>query len=162
MTIAYEAVQYAYGTVSNGTVQGFNVIHYDNTPSPLSSLGGGTTSILGPGGLVDTIGGTLTNLNQGNYLGAAFTALRGAQSWKGADLKGVLTSEALQVGKNILRGQNPTSQYFVPTASSVNDSYSRAIPRQTNSQPNQNGIVNMGSSLTNLTGSITNNLKGFF
>ena len=151
MTIAYEAVQYAYGTVSNGTVQGFNVMHYDNTPSPLSSLGGGTTSILGPGGLVDTIGGTLTNLNQGNYLGAAFTALRGAQSWKGADLKEVVTGEALQVGQNILRGSNPTSQFFVPTASSVDASQSRAIPRQGGGQSNQNGIPNMGSSLSNLT-----------
>ena len=151
MTIAYEAVQYAYGTVSNGTVQGFNVMHYDNTPSPLSSLGGGTRSILGPGGLVDTIGGTLTNLNQGNYLGAAFTALRGAQSWKGADLKEIATGEALQVGQNILRGSNPTSQFFVPTASSVNASQSRAIPSQGGGQSNQNGIPNMGSSLSSLT-----------
>jgi hypothetical protein len=147
MSVAYESVQYAYGTVSNGTVQGFNVIHYDNTPSPLSSLGGGTTSILGPGGLIDTFSGTLTNLNNGNYAGAALTALRGAQSWKGADLKEVVTAEALQVGRNILRGSNPTSQYFVPTQSSITDSFSKATPRQTNTQPNINGIINIGSSL---------------
>jgi hypothetical protein len=145
LTIAYEAVQYAYGAVTNGTVQGFNVMHYDNQPSPLSSLGGGTTSILGPGGLIDTFGGTITNLNNGNYAGAALTALRGAQSWKGADLKAVLAGEAMQVGKNILRGSNPTSPFFVPTASSITNAFAKAPTARPESDTNTNGIPNINS-----------------
>jgi hypothetical protein len=37
MTLAYEAVSYANGLVSDGDVEGFGVEHYDQTPSPLQA-----------------------------------------------------------------------------------------------------------------------------
>jgi hypothetical protein len=53
MTIAYEAVFYDAGKIETGAQgepNGFGQDHYDNTPSPLSITGGGTTSI---GGVVE-------------------------------------------------------------------------------------------------------------
>lgn len=37
MTLSYEAVAYDTGAVTAGTPEGFGIVHYDNTPSPLFS-----------------------------------------------------------------------------------------------------------------------------
>jgi hypothetical protein len=42
MTLSYEAVKYDMGSVTDGTVEGFGVTHYDTTPSPLQGGGTGT------------------------------------------------------------------------------------------------------------------------
>jgi hypothetical protein len=141
MTVAYESVQYESGQVSAGTVLGFSDIHYDNSPSPLSSLGGGTTSILGPGGLVEGIGDSITNLQNGNFLGAALGGLRTARNFKNTNLKTVASAELKQLGTNILRGQNPLSTVFVPTSSSVTAGLSRAV----SGIPGLGGITNGGN-----------------
>jgi hypothetical protein len=159
MTIAYEAVQYEYGPVSRGSVMGFNIMHYDNTPSPLTSVGGGTTSILGPGGLIEGSGDFVTNLNNGNYGAALVGSLRTFNNFKNADLKSVAGAELAQTGMNILRGQNTQSTVFVPTAASVTDGLSKAIPNipgvkiiptnssvpNMNTQNNQNPPANVGT-----------------
>lgn len=54
ITVAYESVLYDRGTVSDGGVKGFGEEHYDQTPSPLSILGGGGSSFFGSGGTLDT------------------------------------------------------------------------------------------------------------
>jgi hypothetical protein len=127
MQVAYEAVQYETGPVSQGTVQGFNVIHYDNTPSPLTSIGGGTRSILGPGGLVEGVGDIATNLQSGNLLGAALGAFRTSKNFKGADLRAIAKGEFEQTAKDILRGQNTQSSIFVPTQASIKEGLAKAI-----------------------------------
>ena len=127
MTIAYEAVQYEYGPVSRGTVQGYNIMHYDNTASPLSVLGGGTTSILGPGGLVDGVGSVVTNLQNGNFGAAALGGLRTATNFKNTNITSVATAELATTAMNILRGQNPQSTLFAPTSSSVVDGISKSV-----------------------------------
>ena len=127
MTVAYEAVQYEYGPVNRGTVLGFNIMHYDNTPSPLTSLGGGTTSILGPGGLVEGAGDAVLNLQQGNYGASLLGSLRTFNNFKNTNLKTVAGAELAQTATNILRGQNTQSTVFVPTASSVTDGIARSV-----------------------------------
>lgn len=127
MQVEYEAVQYETGQVSNQTVLGFSEIHYDHSPSPLSSIGGGTRSILGPGGLVDGIGGVATNLKNGNFLGAALGGLRTGTNFKNVSLSSVASGELAQVGRNILRGQNPLSTVFVPTSGSIKSGLSKAV-----------------------------------
>ena len=127
MTVAYEAVQYEYGAVSRGTVMGFNIMHYDNTPSPLTSLGGGTTSILGPGGLVEGAGDAIFNLEQGNYGATLLGSLRTFNNFKNTNLKTVAGAELAQTAKNILRGQNTQSTVFVPTAASVADGIAKSV-----------------------------------
>ena len=127
MTVAYEAVQYATGQVSNGTVIGFSEIHYDHSPSPLTSLGGGTTSILGPGGLVEGGSDVITNLQNGNFIGAALGGFRTANNFKNQDIKKIAGPELIQLGKNILTGRNPLSSVFVPTAGSINQGIAKAV-----------------------------------
>jgi hypothetical protein len=51
MQILYETVIYKTGIINKNNVPGFATIHYDNSPSPLTVLGGGTNSIFGPGGV---------------------------------------------------------------------------------------------------------------
>lgn len=155
MQVAFEAIKYQSGTVSSNTVQGFAEIHYDQTPSPLSSVGGGTTSILGPGGLVEGVSDVVENLSTGNFLGAALGAVRTANNFKNTSLKDVAAGELAQIGKDILRGQNPQSPIFVPTASSIKDGLSKAVQSipgtgkitnsdNINSQTNQTPSSNQG------------------
>jgi len=140
MTVAYEAVQYASGRVSNGTVLGFGGIHYDRTPSPLTSIGGGTTSILGPGGLVEGANDAITNFQSGNFGAAALGALRTGNNFKSADLKAVAAGELLQIGTNILKGQNTQSTVFVPTASTVTQGLSTSGSPQPGAASTTNNI----------------------
>lgn len=141
MTLQYEAVQYETGQVSNGTVLGFSEIHYDQTPSPLTTLGGGTTSILGPGGLIESAGSFSKNLQNGNFVGAALGGLRSFNNFKNADLKSVAGGELTQIARDIARGQNPLSTVFVPTAASINQSISKGI----NAIPGLGKITNSGN-----------------
>lgn len=127
MTINYEAVQYDSGTVSGGKVMGFQRIHYDSVPSPLTAMGGGTSSILGPGGLIEGTGDVLTNLQNGNFGAAAITALRTARNAKNMNLKSVASAELKQTAMNILRGQNTQSTVFVPTQGAIADGLSKAV-----------------------------------
>ena len=165
MTVQYEAVQYEYGPVSSGTVLGFNIMHYDNTPSPLTSLGGGTTSILGPGGLVEGVGDAIFNLQNGNFAAAALGSFRTFNNFKNTDLKSVAAAELGQTARNILRGQNTQSTVFVPTAASVKEGISKAvnsIPGLAGTSRNQTGIQNINSGsnqVPNLNSSIAQNLN---
>jgi hypothetical protein len=52
MTIAYEAVFYGTGAISQGNPSGFATDYYDKSPSPLTLLGGGTRSLFGQGGVL--------------------------------------------------------------------------------------------------------------
>lgn len=53
MTIAYETVKYRVGTVNPVDVNGFSLLHYDTTPSPISKS---TTNLYSNAGLIGAIG----------------------------------------------------------------------------------------------------------
>lgn len=63
MSIIYEAVIYGQGAVKRGNPSGFGTEYYDNTPSPLSILGGGTRSLFGQGGVLGGISDILGDLS---------------------------------------------------------------------------------------------------
>lgn len=69
MTVAYEAVLISQGTVGGAGPSGFTTLHYDNSPSPLTIAGGGTSSIFGTGGLVEGGLSAIGNLASGNPAG---------------------------------------------------------------------------------------------
>lgn len=119
MTIEYESVLYFYGSVTPSTVKGFIDMHYDKMPSPLTPAGGGTRSILGPGGLLETGDDVIYDLAQGNYGSALFKGLKGIQSAKNMDLKQAAVGELLALGTGVLRGNNPLSSIFVPSLPSL-------------------------------------------
>jgi len=119
MTISYETVKYYSGAMSGTTpdtlVKGFaDPAHYDTVKSPLARPGS-TTSILGQGGLVDSIGtvvGSISDLATGkgsvsSVLGAVQAAGSTYQSFKGKNLKSIILEEANVVAKDVIRGELP-------------------------------------------------------
>ena len=123
MQILYETVIYKAGIVNKNNVPGFATINYDQSPSPLSVLGGGTNSIFGPGGIVDGIGSVISNVQSGNILGAilgASNTYNNAKKIKKRDvkeeLKGIAKDGILSVGKQAGSITNPVSQFSVGAA----------------------------------------------
>ena len=103
MRISYETVKYNSGYVASGNVSGFGKEHYDTQPSPLTPLGGGTKSILGPGGLIDSATNIAENISEGNFGAAALGALRASQNLKNFDFKAVATAETAGAIRGVLR-----------------------------------------------------------
>ena len=76
MTVEYEAVFYSRGRVqANGAPAGFGQEHYDKTPSPNSLSGGGSTSLLGTGGILSGLFGA--NDGPYTYIGSQLGGGRG-------------------------------------------------------------------------------------
>ena len=120
MQVLYETVIYGAGNINRADVPGFATIHYDNEPSPLSVLGGGTNSLFGPGGVVDGVGSVIRNIQSGNILGAILGAnntYRNAKKLKkGAvkeELKGIAKEGVLDIGKQAGTITNPVSAFSV-------------------------------------------------
>ena len=123
MQILYETVIYKAGIVNKNNVPGFATVHYDNSPSPLSVLGGGTNSIFGPGGIVDGIGSVMRDVQSGNILGAilgASNTYNNAKKIKKSavkeELKGIAKDGILEVGKQAGSITNPIAQFSVGAA----------------------------------------------
>ena len=123
MQILYETVIYKSGIINKNNVPGFATIHYDNEPSPLTVLGGGTNSIFGPGGVVDGIGSVIRNVQSGNILGAILAAsntYNNAKKIKKSDvkeeLKGIAKEGILEVGKQAGTITNPVGAFSVGAA----------------------------------------------
>jgi hypothetical protein len=130
MTVAYETVLYNYGTVKVGAEpNGFATLDYDKTPSPLTPQGGGTTSLLGPGGLLDAANGIGQSMQRTqenadgtesanpNWLGAGITALKTFNNLKGQNILGMAGAELKNIGQGILRGdKNTLNRLALPKA----------------------------------------------
>ena len=129
MTVRFETVKYKSGLIDGDGPAGFGEMHYDKAKSPLTPEGGGTTSILGPGGLVDAVGSIGADLAGGNIAGAVVTGLRGANNLKGANLKNMLKSELTGAAMNALRGQNPIGDFSFPNSKSTQGNPLPRIPK---------------------------------
>jgi len=114
MTLAYTTMLYASGYVTKNTVKGFADLHYDKSPSPLTAAGGGTNSILGPGGIVSALDGFVRNPAAG-----AFGLFRSYNKNKNVDLKDLASAELLTAGMDILNGRDPRDRFFIPAAGSL-------------------------------------------
>jgi hypothetical protein len=91
MTIDYETVVYNQGAIdgrdpSNIIATFGNQTDYDRTLSPIAKPGSNGT-ILGKGGLIDSVGGAIELLGSGNPIGAIITAGTAYQTAKRIDLK---------------------------------------------------------------------------
>ena len=153
MQILYETVIYKAGIVNKNNVPGFATVHYDNSPSPLSVLGGGTNSIFGPGGIVDGIGSVMRDVQSGNILGAilgASNTYNNAKKIKKSavkeELKGIAKDGVLEVGKQAGSITNPVAQFSVGAA--IVGAAALASARGTSDNKNQaNNTVITNSSL---------------
>jgi len=116
-------VIYKSGIINRNTIPGFATVNYDNAPSPLTVLGGGTNSIFGPGGVVDGIGSVIRNVQSGNILGAILGASNTYNNAKKikkkdvkAELKGIAKDGILEVGKQAGSISNPIASFTVGSA----------------------------------------------
>ena len=123
VTFAYESVKYLKGYVTPDNFPDM-MLRYDRTPSPLDPAGGGSVSILGRGGIVETANSVITDLAKGNWAGAALKVARASQTWKGAALNAVIKGEGIQLIKDIIGGKNPLSKISVPSLGSLTNSLS--------------------------------------
>jgi hypothetical protein len=125
MQIFYETVLYGAGIVNKNDIPGFATIHYDLEPSPLSVLGGGTTSIFGPGGIVDGVGSVIRDIQTGNF--GVGTILKGINTYNNAkkikakdavkeELKGIVKEGVLNVGKSAGTITNPVGNFSIGNA----------------------------------------------
>jgi len=114
MTIGFTSVLYASGNVTKNTVKGFGDLHYDRSPSPLTPAGGGTNSILGPGGILSAADEIVGDAGGGKFGSAAFKLFRGYNKNKNVDLMGLAQSELLTAGLDMLNNKDPRDRFFVP------------------------------------------------
>ena len=110
MTLEYETVVYNEvdidGRNPDKLIPGFGVgTTYDRTLSPISKPGANGT-ILGQGGLVDAAGGFLTDIQNGNLLGAVQKAGTAYNTFKNVNLKTVAKQELLTGLQNSLNNQS--------------------------------------------------------
>ena len=128
MSIAYESVLYNYGTVKmENEPTGFATLTYDKAASPLSPVGGGTASIFGPGGLVNTVTGISEQLDKGplGYVAAGLSVARTFNNLKGKNLLGMAGAELKNIGKGILQGDtNVLNRLSIPRAKTGNGTLS--------------------------------------
>jgi hypothetical protein len=144
MAVAYETVLYASGYITPNTVRGFADLHYDKSPSPLTPAGGGTNSIMGPGGILSAVDEIVKDGSAGNFGSAAFKAFRSIEKNKNVNLRGLAKTELTTALTDILSLKDPRDRFFIPTTGSLT----------TNSFP---GIQNASGSTSLFPGSATSN-----
>jgi len=158
MQILYETVIYKSGIINKNNVPGFATINYDNSPSPLTILGGGTNSIFGPGGVVDGIGSVIRNVQSGNILGAilgASNTYNNAKKIKKSavkeELKGIAKDGILEVGKQAGSITNPVAQFSVGAAAIVGASALASARGTADNNDQANNTVITNSTLNTVT-----------
>lgn len=125
MTLQYETVKYYEGAIDGRApdqiVKGFgSETNYDRTLSPIARPGSQST-ILGSGGLVSAAGGVLSDLEDGNIVGAIQKAGAAANTFKNPQsILQVAKSEALGAVNDALRGTpNRNALFDFPTNAST-------------------------------------------
>ncbi len=149
MQILYETVVYGSGTVGDLREKGFAQLHYDNEPSPLTVLGGGTESIFGVGGVLDGIGSVIDNAGRGNVLGAILAATNtynNAKKLKKSavkeELRGLAKKGVKSISKNAGNVTNPVAQFVVGGALIAGaDKIEGTLRGSSDNNSNQNNTV---------------------
>jgi hypothetical protein len=91
MTVAYEAVLYGSGKIRKGKDGGhFIEQYYDQTPSPLSVGGNGSSTLFGEGGVIAGADSVFDSLAEGNYLAAAIQASTTIRNAKNLTKEGLI------------------------------------------------------------------------
>lgn len=150
MTVMPEQIRYVgEGIVTSDQVRGFGTIHYDTTPSPLQSLGGRDT-IIGKGGVFNTIGGIGDQIQQGNFLGAALNAFRARETFKNADLKQTALRDITELATDVVRGNNTQGKFFFPSISNLVDKFGNSATKDVQSASPNSEIVSNPNAASNV------------
>ena len=127
MSLQYETVKYYEGAIDGKNpskiVKEFaDESHYDRRLSPIARPGS-NASILGQGGLVDSAGGIMEDIANGNYIGAIRTAGAAANTFKNpANILKIASSEAVGVAGDYVTGsinRNTIAEFNAAASSGV-------------------------------------------
>ncbi len=122
LTLDYEGIS-TFISTGNDVIPNFgqNSSHYDKGPSPLTPQGGGSKSILGQGGAIDSASAVFSQFKEGNYLGGLFTAARAGNTLKSANFSAMAGNEAFGlIGQAISSaGKNNPASISVPVVPST-------------------------------------------
>ncbi len=126
MTVSFESVKYFTGYINPINVDGFSLLHYDNTPSPISTS---TTNIYSDAGLIGVIDGVAKDLRKpdgtdgsGGVVSSLLSMYRAYNNLKKVNLKNVVGSTITQLGAGVINSVlNGTGNYIFPTVN--NQSY---------------------------------------
>ena len=122
MTVDFETVKYYTGYVNPVDVNGFAIIHYDDTPSPISNS---TTNIYTDSGLLGAIEGTAQDLARpdgtgsgSGILSSVLDAYRFYNNIKNTNFKQIGSLVLGQLGTQVLGGviNGAINNVFFPTA----------------------------------------------
>jgi hypothetical protein len=125
MTVEYETVKYRTGFVNPVDVNGFAVLHYDNTPSPISNS---VTNIYTDAGLLGALTEGSTDLARpdttgsgSGLLGSILSAYRFYNNLKDTNFKDLGGLVLGQIGAQVLGGaiNGAAQNVFFPTLSST-------------------------------------------
>ena len=150
MQILYETVIYKAGIINRNNIAGFATVNYDNEPSPLSVLGGGTNTIFGPGGVVDGIGSVMRELgkDEPNYLGAILAASNTYNNAKKIkkqnvkqELKGLAKKGVQEIGKQAGSITNPVGAFSVGAAVAAGAVIATAKGTADNNRQQNNTVI---------------------
>ena len=128
MTVAYETVKYRTGYVNPVDVNGFSVLHYDGTSSPISTS---VSNIYTDGGLIGAIAQGAQDLarpdgiSSGNgVMSDLLSAYRLYNNLKGANFGTIINTSLTQIGGQVLNSAINTAinNVIVPTQGSVGSS----------------------------------------
>ena len=120
MVINYESVLYSRGNIDDDIPATFATSHYDKTPSPLKIEGGGTSTLLGEGGVLSGGKSVLGDIASGEAgLGTALSAFNTVKNAKDLSKEG-LKSEALGVASGAALQLALTGQVAGPLGTVIN------------------------------------------
>jgi hypothetical protein len=124
MNVVYESVIYNYGKIKKGSsANAFTANYYDVSPSPLSIAGGGSKSLLGPGGVIAGAGDVLGDLESGNFIGAFLKGKQVVQNAQSLTKAGIFNE-----GAGLLSGTlNNISANSAQGVSGIGNSVQRGI-----------------------------------
>lgn len=147
MTVSYETALYAKGSVTPNTVRGFADLHYDKAPSPLTPAGGGTKSILGPGGIISAADEIFRGVESGTPLGigsAAFNLMRAVQQNKNVDFKKLATAEIITAAQDAINGKSPLDRFGI-SSSTIEANFPGISQQPTTAGTSGLGAISNGS-----------------
>jgi len=106
MTVNYETVKYFTGYINAVSVDGFGLLHYDNTNSPISNS---VTNVYSDAGIIGAIDGTAKDLARpssqygaGGPLSAILSMYRTYDNLKNVNVENVVKTTIGQVGAGVL------------------------------------------------------------
>jgi len=150
MTVSYETVKYFTGFINPVNVDGFSLLYYDNTKSPIAGKFLGDISVTGALNAIDGAPKDLRKPDNSQAAGGLLSSLlnvsRTYQNLKNADLKTAASTSLASVGSSVLNGVLNGTVSFPTDTTNSSGSVQNGIPINTPyTNPANSNAITFGS-----------------